>query len=657
MTWRNRLLALSLALLAAGLWACSGDEGDDNPDGGDTDTAPEPICLEPGDGPYALAFTDVTVELGLGPDDQRITGNLVSIADVNGDHWPDLALSKGSTVRETPEAPTGLYRLLLNNGDGSFTDATFTSGLYTARDGTEGRGGTYVVFADVDNDGDKDALGVVYEDAGNYSALQDWTSIYFNDGAGNFEIGPEQEFSPEVVNPMAGAAFLDYDHDGLLDLFAGHHYATYGVPASSVMDTLLQGDGAGGFTDVSAETGVATVPHTDAAAPAGGTHKPTWGATACDLDGDGWTDLLTSSYGRQYNQTFRNTGGAYENLTLASGYASDGNEDFGDNQFFLCYCQSNPDEPECAGAATPVISCDGNYWNAGTDDQPWRLGGNSSNVVCGDVDNDGDNDLLAVELAHWHIGQSSDKTELLINDGFPATAFARPGNEATGLTRTHVSSWNEGDLGGLMADFDNDGRLDVLVASSDYPGTYSLLWQQQADQTFVEVGDGAGARVHRSHGVAVIDYDRDGDYDLVSGTSLARWAATDNPPAPDDAYAYVLRNDTGAASNKIMLHLRGAGGSGGANRDAVGARVTVTAGGKTFVREVQGGYGLDGIQHDDLVIIGLGAACTADSVTVRWPNANMDETTFTDVLANHVAIIEEGQELSYQTLAAYAPAP
>ena len=655
MAWRMRLLALVTAVFATALWACSDDGSEGVPDGGDTDTVPDPICLEPGDGPYGLTFTDVTEELGLGPEAMKATGSLVSIADVDGDHWPDIALSKGSTARETPETPAGLYRLLLNNGDGTFADATFTSGLFTARDGTEGRASSYVVFADVDNDGDKDALGAVVEDADNYATLEDGTSIYFNDGAGAFSIGPEQEFSNEVVNPLVGVAFLDYDHDGFLDLFTGHHYGAYGSLTTQIQDSLYAGDGTGAFADVTDEAGLTTLEYSSEDAPGGNTHKPTWGVTACDLDGDGWADLLTNSYGRQFNMLYRNLGGTYENLTMTSGFASDGNEVFSDNECFRCYCEDNADAGVCDDIPSAIVNCDQCSWISGQDDQPWRLGGNSSNAVCGDVDNDGDSDILEVELAHWHIGQSSDKTELLINDGFPATELTRPGNDVTGLVRDHVSGWNEGDLGGLLADFDNDGKLDALVASSDYAGTYSLLWQQQADQTFVEVGDDAGTRIDRSHGVAVIDYDRDGDYDIVSGTSLMRWSASDNPPAPDDVYAYVLRNETGAAANKIMLHVRGSGASGGANRDALGGRVTVTAGGTTYTREVQGPYGLDGIQNDELIIIGIGAACTADSVTVRWPNAALDEVTFTDVLANYVLVVEEGQPLVYRSLAEYAP--
>lgn len=650
---RGFLLAIPVvAMVAAG---CGG--GDD--DGGDAGSGdPEPICLQPAEGPYALAFTDVTGALGLGPGGLNLTGNLVTIADVDGDHWPDILMTRGSTTRDDPAAPTSQYRLVLNRGGASYEDATFTSGLFTARDGTPGRATTFVVFGDVDNDGDRDALSAVNQTVENYSTLEDTTAVFLNDGTGRFSIGPDQSFSAEVVDPITGAAFLDYDHDGLLDLFTGHHYASYGNNDTNVQDSLFRGDGLGNFVDVSVAAGVATVPFSETDAPGGDTHKPTWGVTACDLDGDGWDDLLTNSYGRQFNQLFRNLGdGTYENLTMTSGFASDGNEDFSDNNFFLCYCQEHPDEPTCEGAGSPSIVCDTYSWDVGADDQPWRLGGNSSNAVCGDVDNDGDMDILEVELAHWHIGQSSDKTELLINDGFPAAPFARPGNEATGLTRGHISGWNEGDLGGILADFDNDGRLDVLVASSDYPDTYSLLWQQEADGTFEEVGQGAGARVQRSHGIGLVDFDRDGDYDIVSGTSSARWYETDSPPYPGDVYAYVLRNDTGAAANKLLLHLRGSGAAGGANRDAVGARVTVQAGGRTFVREVQGGYGLDGIQQDDLLIIGLGAACTADSVTIRWPDAAMTEETFTGVLANHVFVVEQGQAPRYEALAAYAPAP
>jgi len=647
------IFVLTVALAASTAGGC-GDDGKDKPDAGPG--VPDPICLEPGPGPYSLSFTDVTEEVGLGQSGLVMTGGTVTVGDVDGDHWPDLVVTKNSNAREDPSAPTGLYRLLRNTGSG-FEDWTWSSGLFRDRDGEQGRATTYVVFGDVDNDGDADAFSVVYEDTGS-GLIDDDTAVFFNDGSGKFTIGPEQVFTEGIVDPATAAAFLDYDRDGVLDVYVGHHYGTYGLLSSTLQDQLFAGDGQGSFDDVTAAAGLTTVAWSEEDAPDGATHKPTWGVTACDVDGDGWTDLMTTSYGRQLNNFYRNLGdGTFEDLTLTSGFGSDDNEDYSDNQFFLCYCQDHPDEPECVDADSPMIVCDTYSWSAGMDDQPWRLGGNSSNTVCGDVDNDGDMDLLAVELAHWHIGGSSDKTELLINDGFPANPFVRPGNETTGLTRTHVMSWNEGDLGGALADFDNDGRIDVLVASSDYPGTWSLLWQQQADGTFVGVEDEAGAKVHRAHGIGLIDYDRDGDYDLVLGTSLMRWAASDSPPAPDDAYAYLLRNDGGQDANKMILHVRGSGAAGGANRDAVGARVRVTAGGATYTREIQGGYGLNRGQQDQLLIIGIGEACTADEVTVSWPDGAGTSSTFNDVMANHVAFITQGEDaITYQALADYTAA-
>jgi len=619
---------------------------------------PPAICLQPGPGPLPLSFTDVTAELGLGPDALNATATLVSIADIDGDHWPDVMLTKppGGAVsgREDPAAPTGAYHLLRNVGGKSFEDVTWSCGLFQARDGTMGRATTFVVWADVDNDGDTDALSAVYTDYSNGTKVLDATSVFLNNGDGTFTIGPDQKFTNKTRDPISGASFLDYDRNGILDLFVGHTYTSYGSLSSTIQDTFYAGDGFGFFNDVTTAAGLETQPFSSSLAASGKTHKPTWGVTSCDLDGDGWPDLMTSTYGRQFNALYRNLGnGTFEDLSLSSGFAHDANEDYSDNYMYQCFCRAHPTEPSCAGAIDPG-QCPSDYdnnWVPGVDDQPWRLGGNNSVEVCGDVDNDGDMDVLNVGIAHDWAGQSADHTELLINEGFPAQPFVRPGREATGLVRPHGSSWNEGDLGGAMADFDNDGRLDLLVASSDYPDTTSLLWQQQADGKFLEVGAAVGAQIARAHGVGVVDIDRDGDYDIVLGTSLMRW---DNPPA--DAYVYVLRNNNGQDANKLMFHLVGSGPPDGANVGAVGARITVQAGGQTFVREVQGGYGLDNMGQDPLIIMGLGENCTAEQVTVRWPNTAGDETTFHDVMANYVLVIEEGKDLAYESLEQYAPA-
>ncbi len=615
---------------------------------------PPENCKTPGEGPYQLKFTDVTTELGFNKEGLNVAGSVVVSGDINGDHWPDVYVSRGDKKRDDPAALKGLYRILINNG-GVFSDRTWESGLFKTDDGQDGRASSYIIWGDLNNDGFTDAINVAYFDS-SYET-PDMTAVFLNNGDGTFRKAAPHDFFMQYLNPAAGTVLLDYDRDGKLDIFIGHHYGTYGYLESSEQDTLHQGDGAGNFTNMTEAAGLKTQKVTNETLANATSHKPTWGVTACDVDGDGWQDLMTTTYGRGYNAFYRNNQGIFENMTIASGFGIDGNNDYSDDQWFLCYCASHTDAADCAGAAKPLINCSGleNAWEPGFSDQSYRLGGNSSGTVCGDFDNDGDMDLLAVELAHWHIGKASDKTELLINDGFPAAPFKRPGREATGLAREHkTTTWDEGDLGAMTADFDNDGRLDLYVLSSDYPGTYSLLYQQQADGIFADKTAESKTKIARAHGGSFIDYDRDGDYDLIIGTSLMRWTASDIPAKPEDAWVHVLRNDSETQGNRVMIWLEGAGEPGYANRDAIGARVTVKAGGKSFIREMQGGYGLFGFEHDRLMIIGIGAACAIDSIEVQWPNNGGTSTKYTEVRANYVLKIHEKNGLEHVLLENFA---
>ena len=81
----------------------------------------------------------------------------------------------------------------------------------------------------------------------------------------------------------------------------------------------------------------------------------------------------------------------------------------------------------CAGAPPSLFDCGSINWDPTTGSEPFRLGGNSGTTSCGDVDNDGDLDLLTSEIAHWWAGQGSDGAELLVNSGDAAITFTRPG--------------------------------------------------------------------------------------------------------------------------------------------------------------------------------------------------------------------------------------
>jgi enediyne biosynthesis protein E4 len=619
------------------------------------------ICNEPpalGAGPY---FTEVTDELGLGLEGMDAQAGSLSTADIDGDHWPDLYLVKGSPyLRDDPDKPQYYYRLLRNAGGKSYEDVTFSSGISDTRDGGQGRYADNAGFVDVDNDGDKDAFSSAWIDYSVPDDFPDHAEILLNQGDGTFVLGPEGWFSSHGrYDPFVGLVAFDWDHDGILDLFTGHHYYHYGYYSTCVQDDLWHGDGSGSFLLGTEPAGMGTMATSRTEVIWKDLdNRPTWGTTGCDVDGDGWTEIFTSTYGRGWNRMWKQDGsGVFTDVARDMGFASDANEDYSDDEYYACHCHYWTDGSTCDPMPdAPRIDCaalGGDAWQEGWSDQSFSLGGNSSNTICGDIDNDGDLDLLQVELRHWHIGQSSDMTELLYNDG-PGVPFRRPGNEVTGLTREHaISSWNEGDLGGSLFDFDNDGRLDVLVPSSDYPATWSLLWWQDADGTFVEHTDDGGLRLDRAHGLTLADYDRDGDYDVFMGTSLMRWSATDDPPVTDAPYVHVYRNDVGQSGNKLMVSLRGAG-AGRANTDAFGARIVVTAGSDTYVREHMGPHGLGIQQNDDLEIIGVGSHCTVDRVQVRWPDAEQSVSTFEDVLANYVLEIDQEDGLSYEALEDWA---
>ena len=619
----------------------------------------EPICLKPGKGGYALKFTDISEEMGIQKLDAL--GTQVTIADIDGDRWPDVYTTLASKTREDQNEPKNLYKLLRNVKGESFEDVTFSSGLFAGKDGTNGLASTYVVFADMNNDGFPDAFNAVYVDSdtlSNESFQEDYSRVYMNNGDGTFKYAGGNFVLNDMYSAIAGAAFLDYDRDGVIDLFVGRQYNSYGSLTSCEQDTLMKGLGNGKFENVvTGNSGLETVAADDASLAKGNFSKPTWGVSACDVDGDGFADILTSSYGRSYNALYRNKGdGTFEDLSVSSNFAHDDNENYVDDQFFACYCddESNKDNDYCSISQGAVISCDGigtSGWTEGFSDQPYRLGGNSAGTLCGDFDGDGDTDLFQIELAHWHIGQASDKSQLILNDGFPEKPLRRVSEEESGITRKRSGSWNDGDLGGFAADFDNDGKLDIYILSSDYPGTKSMLFQQQPDGKFKETAKEAEAQVPRAHGGAFVDIDRDGDYDLIVGTSFMRWSASDSDgkKKPEKQWIKVLRNDTGQDANKVIIDISGSK----ANRDATGAKIIVKAGGKQFVREVQGAYGLNGFQNDHLQIIGLGDICEVEEIEVRWPDKEGSVTKYDKVFANYVLEINQETGLKHHKIEEY----
>jgi hypothetical protein len=189
-------------------------------------------------------------------------------------------------------------------------------------------------------------------------------------------------------------------------------------------------------------------------------------------------------------------------------------------------------------------------------------------------------------------------------------------------------------------DFDNDTDLDLALVNGhviDNTGMFragsthaqrKLLFQNTNGRRFAEVSRQSGAGFGRDGvGRTLIggDIDNDGDVDLV---------VTNNGAAPE-----VLRNTGGNMRNSILIRVVG----GPSNRDGLGARLTVTAGGGTQVREVKSGSSYLG-QNDLRVHVGLGESARIDRIDVRWPAGRTE--TIRDVAVNQIVTITEGQGMT-----------
>jgi hypothetical protein len=198
--------------------------------------------------------------------------------------------------------------------------------------------------------------------------------------------------------------------------------------------------------------------------------------------------------------------------------------------------------------------------------------------VWGDFDNDGDWDAYTVNadrddvLCLWTLGYFARQYDPVVNDDGPGRSVA-------------------------AADFDNDGVLDLYVARD---GAADMLLFGDGDGSFTRsllaIDETAGGAVT----AVCADLDQDGGVDVY----LAR----------DGAENLVLRNQIVERGHWLAVDLRGDP----SNRDAVGARVRVVAGGVSQVREVRAGDGRG--EAPRVLHVGLGAAATADTVVVTWPD-------------------------------------
>ncbi len=646
--------------------AATADAGADSPQAETSDPwagAPADTCKpgKPWDG-KGPAWVDRTDKAGLAA--QGVVAIRLSTADLDGDYRPELFARSmgGQGNREVWEAGKRRQFLLkakaTDGGGFAFDDITQSSGVLATRDGQQGRQAHVVVYADADNDGDLDVFAgnSVPGDPKKDLFAGDASELLINDGKGVFTLTTDNPFAAkDLRRSVSSASFVDYDRDGNVDLWLGYTSWPSGNGDLPIQDQLLRGDGKGGWQVVTAQEGLQTKDwKLQADVEAGTVHRVTWGTAACDVNGDGAPDLLGVSYGRFFNSLWLNghkgpSDKRFEDLKAETHFDRDDDDDWTTNWNAQCYCSEVPTAAECNKAPKPVVNCaqlkkafGGSYrWNHSNDRKPFRLGGNTGTVQCADLDRDGDLDMVFGSIVHPDVGSSSDPMRIASNDGGSFPQFVTQKGKDNGFAHTWPTGQAQdvGDMSLAVFDFDNDGRLDIAVAGSDYPGTRAKLWQQQPDGRYVEVTATTGLDMLHAASVAVADWDLDGDLDVAFGHSLARCSLSPAECKKTEE-VHVFENTAGNSANWLRIALQGGTAS---NRSAIGARVSVTAGGATQTQELGGGYGHFGMQNDTVLHFGLGAGCIIDKVVVRWPDAAGTVQTWTHVRANQLVRLVQGE--------------
>ena len=547
------------------------------------------VCVSPLLSSTAIQFVDVTEEAG------------ISFRHINGAegayHLPETLGAGGAFFDVDSDGNLDLY--LVNSGyweesaaDETLSalyrnngDGTFTDITTTAGVGNRGNYGQGAACADYDNDGDVDLYVT------NFGA----NVLYRNNGDGTFT---DSTASAGVGDPgwSSSACFLDYNLDGHLDLFVVN-YLVYSLDVPYL--PCGEEDGTQTYCHPSLfegapdtlyhNNGDGTFTDVSKESGVGGVgglfHGKGLGVVSADFNNDGAPDLYIANDDTRNDFFYNNGDGTFSEISLLAG---------------------------CAYSFNGVAQA-------------------GMGVAAGDYNGDGLQDIFVTNLSY-------ETNALYRNNG--------DGTFTDVIYEAHLGkeSYLFVGFGTGFFDADNDGWLDLFVANGhiidNIEDTHDILTYRQPDQMFRNQGDGTFQEVSLhagtyfqspvvSRGALFGDYDNDGDVDMLVTQS--------NGPVT------LLRNETGTQHNWIRIKTVGVI----SNRDGIGTRVTLTAGGHTQIREINPGASYLS-SHDERLHFGLGTNVTVNRLEVRWQSGVVQ--VFENLPTNQEHVISEFSDTPEDTL-------
>ncbi len=539
------------------------------------------VCFTAGCKEKKVVFTDVASSAGI---DFKYTfgdyhyenilessGSGITIFDYNNDGAMDVYLLNGTYIEGISDTgglgfKNSTDRLYKNNGDGTFADVTMQSGL------GDSIWSMAAAPVDLNKDGFDDLLLLNY---GPNRFFQNNGNGTFTDITAHFPALAGPDTLNGFVKWSIGASFWDYNNDGLLDVMVGNFLAFDPKYISTKTPGLMP--------HPSEYKGQASMLYEQ---QADGTFKDVtrenslyfpdskcMGLTPYDYDTDGDMDIYQAN-DHQYNYMFRNDSGTFVEVAKNIGVA-------GNTQ------------------GKPTGSMHG---------------------TLGDVDGDGLTDILVVDLEYGSLYRN------LGNGLFEDIS------ETSGISGPLAG---KGGWAAAMFDYDNDGDLDIISANGNGEALilqYPLLLENDGKGSFKNVGPEHGsyfAEKRSGRGLAVWDYDNDGDLDVIISHVDLKAAAT------------LLRNDGGNKNHWLGITLVGKKG----RAAAIASTVTVYSGDKkqVFVNQWAVAY-LSNM--DPRIHVGLGKQSSIDRIEVQWTGGKKE--SYTGIPINRYITITEGSGITSQ---------
>jgi enediyne biosynthesis protein E4 len=548
-------------------------------------------------------------------------------------------------VKPTAEvAPTTAAARPRPSGPIEFVDVTAQAGIHFKHNsGAFGKKylpetmGSGVCFIDYDNDGWQDIFFVNSMDWPEHkTGAKSYPALYHNNHDGTFtDVTREAGLAIETYG--MGCAVGDYDNDGFDDLYL----TTVGS------NHLFHNLGNGKFADVTAKAGVPS---------------PGFSASAVwfDYDNDGKLDLFVTHYidwsiEKDQYCTLDNKNKSYCTPQTYKGESSRLYHNKGNGVFEDVTKQAGLLDPKSKALGVALLDYDNDGWMdlmVSNDTEPNKLYRNNHDGTFTDV---GVNVGVAFsEDGRVRAGMGVDAADI-DDSGFPSLVIGNFTNESTSLYRNDGSglftdeSLRSGiaqmtpqslTFGCFFMDYDLDGLLDIVAANGHVSDDIAVvqptlryaqptgIYRNIGNRKFENVSDKLGRAIQKpviARGIAYADFDNDGDLDLVITAS--------------NGLARLLRNDNANQNDVLRLKLVGTK----SNRDAIGAKVTVTTtAGAKLSRMVKGGSSY--LSQSELPLtFGLGKPGTAKSVRVQivWPSGRKD--SIAEVQPNQFVTIQEGK--------------